>query len=409
MKRFKYKAKKGPSEVSEGVLLAQSQDEAIDLINEMGLVPVQIEEEAEVQRAEASAAAAPQKTSGEKVPAHVITLFYRHFSRFIKSGIPLLPSLVIVSEQTEHELFKAVLESAKGRVREGLALSKALAPYPHIFPPFDIAMIEAGESMGRMDQSLGRIAHHRKAQEVLISKIRMALAYPILVVTLAIAALIFMMTYVIPKFSRFFLDLGQELPLPTKLLIEASFWLQSAWPYMVIGLAVLALYFRQALKSEKQKGHWHKVFLRIPKFGNLILMSQLARLCRTLELLIKSGISLLRALRIALPVLTNEEVKKEFESCYHGVEHGGALSEALRKSKLTPLFVVHLIKIGEESGKLDESFGDIADWYEQEVDESIKMMTQLLEPLVILFVGLLLGFMAIAILLPVFSMNAVIS
>ena len=407
MKRYKYKAKKGPADVTEGILLAESRDEAIDKINDMGLVAVQIEEES--PQAAPGRAAHPPKPGKSGVSARVITHFYRQFSRFIKSGIPLLPALVIVSEQTEEPFLKSSLVKIKDKVREGMSFSKALALQAPLFTPFDIAMAEAGESVGRMDDALARVAKYRRGQEEIFSKVRMALAYPALVISLAAGALVFMMAYVIPKFSRFFLDLGQELPWPTRALVVSSLWLQSAWPWMVLGVVLFLFSVRGSLRSERGRRQWHQFFLSLPKAGKLILMSQLARLCRTLEFLLRSGIPLLKAIRIALPVLTNEAVKKEFGAAYPFVEQGGALSEALRQSKLVPLFVVHLVKIGEESGKLDEALGDIADWYEQEVDENIKIMTQLIEPLIILVVGAVLGFMAVAILMPVFSMNAILS
>ncbi len=406
MKRYKYKAKKGPEDVVEGILSAESRDEAIDKINNMGLVPVQIEEETR----HAAPGRDPQpKTIKSSVPARVITHFYRQFSRFIKSGIPLLPALVIVSEQTEEPLLKSVLTKIKDKVREGMPFSKALAFYAPLFSPFDIAMAEAGESVGKMDDALARVARYRKGQEEILSKVRMALAYPAVVISLAAGALAFMMTYVVPKFSLFFLDLGQELPWPTRALVASSLWLQSAWPWLVLGVVLLLFFVSGSLRSGKGRMHWHQIFLTLPKAGKLILMSQLARLCRTLELLLRSGIPLLKAIRIAVPVLSNEAIKKEVGAAYPFVEKGGALSEALHQSKLVPLFVVHLMKIGEESGKLDEALGDIADWYEQEVDENITIMTQLIEPLVILTVGVVLGFMAVAILMPVFSMSAILS
>ena len=202
MKQYKYKAKKGPDDVTEGILLAESRDEAIDKINDMGLVPVQLEEETH----HPAFVPAPQpKMKKVGVSSRELTHFYRQFSRFIKSGIPLLPALVIVSEQTEDPLFRSVLEKIKDKVREGMPFSKALALYAPLFSPFDIAMAEAGESVGRMDDALARVARYRKGQEQILSKVRMALAYPALVIILAVGALAFMLTYVIPKFSHFFL------------------------------------------------------------------------------------------------------------------------------------------------------------------------------------------------------------
>ena len=208
------------------------------------------------------------------------------------------------------------------------------------------------------------------------------------------------------KFSQFFLDLGQNLPFLTRALIGLSQWSKKAWVWIVPLLGLLILYFSRMWKNEKEKAKLDRFFLKIPKVVELIIKTQVARLGRTLGLLLQSGMPVLDAMKVALPVLTNEAVRSDLQTCCKVLEDGGYFSDGLKRSKLFPAFVFQLIGIGEESGKLDEALTEVAEWYEQEIDESIKMMTNLLEPIIILVLGLILGVIVLAVLLPVFSLNA---
>lgn len=389
----------------EGILAAENTDQAIDKINEMGLLPLQLAEEKESSRREGRETGFRSGKIGSRQTA----FFYRHLAHMVASGIPILPVLVLISQQTEHEEFRAIVENLKEKVRQGQPLSEAMNLYPGVFNAFDVAMIRAGESAGRLDESLKRIADYRESQEALLSKVRSALAYPAFIVIAGCLTMAFMLIYVIPQFSKFFADLGQELPLLTRWLIQLSRGLQSLWLFFAAGAAAFFYILRSALRNEDRRMAWDRAMLGLPKVGRLILMIQVARLARTLELLIKSGIPVLMSLKIAIPVIGNGAIKKELKDCCAALEKGGYLSEGLRQSRIFPPFVIHLVRIGEESGKLDDSLAEIAAWYEQDVAETIKIMTQLLEPVMILLVGGILGLVVLAVLMPIFSMNTVIS
>ena len=412
MRAYLYRAKKSPNEVKEGVIQADSEEEVISKVNDMGFVVVHIEEQVSAgQIAKTSISSdSSTKTVSYKGRAGVsVTRFYKQFSRIIQSGIPILQALTLMSEQTDHPRLKHIIQEIQKNVAEGQPLSQSLAFYAEYFSPFDLAMIEAGELVGHLDDSLKRVSAYRESQQRLMSKIRGALAYPVFVTLAGIVAIIFMLSFVMPKFSAFFLDLGQQLPLMTRILIGASQIAEKTWPIILGGAVFMYILFAQSLKADGNRLGWHRFYLGFPKVGQLIVYSQFARFSRTLSLLLESGIPLLKAMQTSFPVVTNQVIRAEIQSCHAAVVEGGSFAESLSRSHWVPPFVTQLIRAGEASGRLQESLNDIADWYEQELQENMEVATKLLEPILILVVGSILGVMVIAVLLPIFSMNAAVS
>jgi type II secretory pathway component PulF len=231
----------------------------------------------------------------------------------------------------------------------------------------------------------------------------MALAYPVLMAFVGLGTIIFMLTFVMPRLTNIFVGLGQELPLPTRMLISISHYLCQWWVWGIVLLFVFVI--RQQLSSKTAKMPLSKLKLRIPIFGQFIQKTELARFCRTLELLTKNGIPILRAMNIAIPVLDNEAIKIQLANSYKELEQGGSFGKSLKKSMLFPVFMSNLISVGEESGRLDQSLSEIAGSYERDTDEAMKIFSSLLEPITILIMGLIVGFIVIAMLLPVFQIN----
>lgn len=405
MKKFAYKAKKGPSELLEGSVSAETRDSAIDKINDLGLVPVDVWEMSAGGKDGRQTAAARIGKSGPRIRSRDLLLFYRQLAKLMKSGVPLLQALFLILQENENLQLKKLLESLHKEVREGNTLSSGMVKNPQVFSAFDVGMIQTGEAVGKLDEVLLQIAEYRSRQRELSSKVKTALAYPSFVMVMGFLTLVFMLTYVIPKFTGLFADLGQELPLPTRILMGVSAWFQTQGPFLLAGACAVVILFMRALRSPKGKEQIDRSLLRLPGIGKVILKSEIARFSRTLELLLKSGIPMLKALRIAEPVLQNRALGQELFRCHSILEDGGYLSDGLRKGKYFPSFVCYFIAIGEESGKLDESLQEIADWYEKDTAEAIKIMTTLLEPTIILIVGGLLAAMIMAVLLPVFSIN----
>lgn len=408
MKKFQYKAKKGPNELVEGTLLAETEDNAIDQVNEMGLLPIEITEEKTVAQITKEKPKKIVLLGRHRVHVRDLIIFYRQLSKLVQSGIPILRSIGLVRDQIENSYFKEILTRVETMVREGSPLSTALEQYEKVFPAFDTAMIQAGESVGKINETLSRIANYRQQQNALRAKVLTALAYPIFLAIAGVATVVFMVGYVIPKFSKFFLDLGQNLPAITRALIAVSGWVQQAWPFLfalVVGICFLVWRIRN---SKVERRIFDRFVIRIPKVRTLIIQTEVARLTRTLELLLKNGMPILHAMKVAIPVVANDAIRQDLEKCSKTLVDGTYLSDGLKRSKFFPLFVSQLISIGEESGKLDDAFMEAANWYETELDESIKRITVLLEPAIILMIGLALGAIIVAVLLPVFSINALV-
>lgn len=406
MKQFRYEAKKGLDSV-KGILSAETQNEAIDKINEMGLVPVEVTEED--AREQEKALSSEGNLFAAKIKNRSLAIFFRQLGRLLKSGVPLLPALALITEQPEDKKLQPILEDIKSQVRDGRSLMEAMTRYPSIFNFFATSMIDLGESTGHLDEALCRLAESYEQQLQTHQKIKDALLYPAFVICLGAAALVFLLGYVVPKFSVLFRELGQSLPLPTRLLLKISEIIQHYGLGLIFIFVVIIFLARNYLKVPSHRMHWDRIKMKCPIMGKMIFMAQFAVFARSIEMLLKSGVPLLKALRVAIPTVSNEAMKDALFQVTQRVEQGAALSEALKVSGIFPLFSVHLLMIGEQTGRLEQSFTDIADWYDQEVREYTRMMTQFIEPVTILALGISLGFVAIAILLPVFSIDAIVS
>jgi general secretion pathway protein F len=399
---YKYRAKKGPEEIVEDIIEASSEKEAVDKLSEMGYLPLKIEEQTSISVTRSSSVS---KFLG-RVRSREVTIFSRQLASLLKSGMPILTSLNIILEQSENPNLKEMLRNIHNAVKDGATFSASLAQYPKVFSSLYIAMIRAGEDSGTLSQVLFRIADYRQEQEEMLSRFRMALAYPIVMALVGLGTVIFMLTYVMPRLMGIFMNLGQTLPLPTRILISVSKGLRVWWIWVV--LATIILFIGRQVKTEKGKISLSLFKLHLPIFGKFILKSELSRFCRTLGLLIKNGIPILKAIDLATPVLGNELIKTQLKQSYKELEQGGSFGRSLKNSKLFPSFVSNLIIVGEQSGKLDDALAEVALSYERDTDEAIRIMASLLEPLMILVMGLIVGFIVIAMLLPIFEINMMV-
>ncbi len=414
MPQFAYRAKKGPHDVLTGVIDAATQEEVINQLSDQGLLPVSIEELKEGAKAPPvkTAAAAPATVSAAsprlffgRVKSSEITIFSRQMSSLLKSGVPILRALWIISEQSENPRFKKVMAHAEKEIKEGKQLSSVLSQYPKLFPPIYIAMVRTGEDSGTLHETLLRISDYRQKQEAVVSHVRTAMAYPVLMALTGVGTVIFLLSFVVPRLTALFANMGAALPLPTRILITASRLFHDKIFLAVLAVSVLSLISLLRLRAEQAKRLWSRVSLRIPFIKDFILKVELGRFARTLYLLIKSGIPIIKSIEITIPVLDNFILREEFARTRDELSQGGLLGKSLRQSKYIPLFMTNLISVGEESGKLEEAMDEIANFYERETDESVKVLTSLLEPLMILAMGLVVGFIVIAMLLPMFELN----
>ncbi len=401
MPLFKYTAKDGTKNI-EGTVEAQSREEAINAVNQMGYLPVRVEAKTKDEFLKSGAS---RPLFAPRVKSKDVTIFSRQLASFVKSGVPILRGLSIISEQSENPAFRRMLDDIHSQIKEGVSFSVALKKYPKIFPLLYIAMVHSGESSGNLHEVLIRIANYRQKQESIVTQVRSALAYPALMTLVGGGTILFMLTFVMPRLMRIFARMEQELPAPTQFLLAISSALQNGWAWLLVGLIAVVILYKQGSKAKAQQAFMSRLKLQMPLLGTFYHKSELGRFSRTLELLIKSSIPILRAIKIAIPILNNTVIQDQLMKSYKDLEEGSSFGKSLARSKIFPTFMTSLIIIGEESGRLDEALGEIASTYERDTDEAIKIMTSLLEPILILVMGLIVGFIVVAMLLPIFEIN----
>ncbi len=403
---YKYSAKKDPLNTVEGRIEAASEKEAVEKISLLGYTPIEIEQESQARELSIG----HLLKTALRLRSREITIFSRQLASLLKSGVPILKSLDIISEQSENHSFKGILRDIYKQIEDGATFSSVLAQYPAIFSPLYIAMIRAGEDSGALPEVLLKIADYRAKQEDMVSRMRMAMAYPILMACVGIGTVIFMLSFVMPRLMGLYKDMQQTLPLPTKILLSISRGLQQwwVWIYLFLILFFILLIINRYLRTKAGRIAFSLFQLHIPVIGTLVLKAELARFSRTLELLLRSGIPIIKAITITIPVLGNELIKNQFYTSFKDLEQGGSLGRSLKNSKLIPLFMSNLIIVGEESGKLDQALTELAGSYERDTDEAIRIMGSLLEPLMILGMGLIVGFIVVAMLLPIFEINVMV-
>ncbi|MFH1876439.1 MAG: type II secretion system F family protein, partial [Candidatus Omnitrophota bacterium] len=401
MPTYKYRAKKGPQEIVEGTIEAQSQDEAVERLSASGLVPVRVEESLR----ESSAAKKPLDIKVGRVPGRSITLFSRQLSSLLKSGVSILDALSIIAEESTNKNFKNVVHYIHAQVRDGATFSSPLLKFPAIFSPLYVAMIRTGEDSGSLPAMLLRIAEYRVKEEELRARVRMALAYPILMALVGLGTIVFMFVFVMPRLLAIYVDLQQKLPIPTQILITITKALKQwgLW-FAAFATVFVTLLVRHARTSIGRVAA-SAISLRLPFVGDFFRKSELARFALTLELLVRSGIPILHAIEVAIPVLNNEIIRNQLRISYRSLEQGGSFGKSLKASPEIPVFVSNLIIVGEQSGRLAEALAEIGVSYERDTEETLKMFATLLEPLMILVMGGIIGFVVMAMLLPIFEIN----
>ncbi|MFH1045538.1 MAG: type II secretion system F family protein [Candidatus Omnitrophota bacterium] len=404
MPYYKYRAKSGPEDIIEGHLEARNEKEALEKLNQQGYAPLELSEQAWEKKPRKGAAS----MFSRNVASHDVTLFSRQLSSFMKAGVPILRSLTVFAEQSRNSRLRVLYESIRDDVKDGKSLSQALTRFGRIFGPLYIAMVRAGEDSGTLPEVFERMADYRQKQEDVIAKVRMALVYPALMALVAVGTISFMLVFVLPRLTQIFSTMGEDLPVVTKILIALSAGLRQWWPGILLGLALIGLVIYLRVRTPSGARTLSRLKLTIPVFGTLSLQAELASFTRTLELLIRNGIPVLKALEVAIPTVNNEMIKQELIRSAKDLEQGASFGRSLEKSKIFPAFMVNLIMIGEESGRLEEALVEIMNAYEKDTDAAIKVMTTLLEPAVILVMGLVVGFVVIAMLLPVFQINLMI-
>ena len=361
---------------------------------------------------ENSAAAIKKKKQGSllafarRPSLNDVAVTTRQLATLIKAGIPLFESLTALIDQTENEALKRALTQVREQIRAGTSFAKALEAHPSIFPPLYINMVRAGEASGMLQQVLERITSFLEAQAKLRGKVSSAMAYPALMALLGVSLVSVLMVAVVPNVTSIFASMDQALPWYTASLIFVSDILSGYW-WLFLGLIIVAIWgFRRWVRTPAGRLKWHGIVLRIPVVGKLGRMMSIARFSRSLATLLGAGVALLGAMDIVKNVLGNAVLEKVVSDAIGSIKEGQSIAEPLKRSGQFPPIVTHMITIGEKSGQLEEMLENVSNAYDLEVETRVQVLTSLLEPLMIVFMGGAVGFIAFSILMPLIQMSS---
>jgi general secretion pathway protein F len=338
-----------------------------------------------------------------RVPVTELASATRQLATLLGAGIPLDEAMATIADQQEHAALIKAFNQTREELLQGQALHQGLALHPRIFSNLYVNMVKVGESSGTLDQVMHRLADFLEEQARLRSRIQSAMAYPLLMAIIGSGVLFFLLTFVVPKVTRMLEDIGQELPLATRALIGLSEFLSSYWWLLALVAVASLLSFRHYLRTEEGKFQFDRRKLSIPLFGKLNLLLATARFTRTLATLLKSGVPLLAALEIVQNLMPNRVLKKVLDDTITSVREGESLAQPLLRAGVFPKMVSQMAAVGEKSGELEEMLFKVADTYEHQVDANINALLSLLEPAMILLMGVVVGFIVLAILLPIFQ------
>ena len=396
MKKFSYEAKEQASgQIIKATVQADSERSAAKALIAQGFNPLDIREVNE--------GGILQKLSG-RIRAKDKIIFLRQLSTLIGAGLPLTQSLRTVLEQTENKKLQDVVQEIISDIEGGRALSDALAKHPEVFDKIVLALVSAGEASGTLDQALKRIANQKEKDAAMMSKIRGAMIYPAIVLVVILGVLLFMLLTVVPQVEKLYVDMRQELPFLTKMLIGSANFLINYW-WVVIAVIVAGVYFGgQYLKTEGGVKMQDKLKLNLPMFSGMFRKLYMARFCRTGETLLMTGVPMLDMLRINAEGVNNSIVAAGIQRASEKVKSGKALSSSIRNEEYFLTMVPQMIKIGEQSGKIDEMMGKTAQVYEDELDEEIRAISTSIEPVLMVVMALFAGVMVGAILFPIYSL-----
>ncbi len=399
---YNYKAINDKGESVKGAISAESVKIASDRLRKGGIYLSSIKEASGSRRSSVS-------LPWNRVSVSELAVMTRQFSTLISSGLPLETSLVVLYEQTDDQKLKGILSQVRSRVSEGSSLHAALEEHESAFSDLYVSMVRVGEASGTLDVVLDRLADFLEKQLELTSKIRGAMIYPAIMFVVGLGVLVFMMTFVIPKVADIFEASNKALPFITVVLIGASDFLRENFVFLLVFLAVVLFFAHRYVKTPSGKKVYDRVSLRLPVFGKMSSKVMISRFTRTLATLLSSGIPLLESIRVSESVMGNSLYADNIKDVRVKVAEGAAFGGCLGQTGIFPPMMVRMVSVGEEVGKMEVMLSKVADMYDTEVDGMLATLTSLLEPVMILIMGVVMGFIVFAILLPVLNLTSVIS
>jgi type IV pilus assembly protein PilC len=398
MAAFAYNAINAQGVASDGEIHAPSMDAAREQLRIRGLLATGLDELA-------SAGQDSAKNVFKAIKPKSLQIFSRQFATMIEAGLSVVGALVILETQTDDKYLAAVIHELRGDVEGGLLLSQAMGRHPKVFNRLFVSMVEAGEAAGILDQVLDRMAFQIERETKLKRRVKGAMMYPTMVMIFASLVLTGMLLFLVPFFSKVFTSLGGQLPTLTQYVVDASDFLKTDWYIVLFMLIATPISFKQWRKTEHGKRNWDRFKLKLPmQIGQVVLKITMARFSRTFSTLLAAGVDIIRAIEITSQTAGNWVIEAALIDAKQKVHEGVPISQPLVENAVFPPMVSQMIKVGEETGELDKMLGKIADFYEEEVDSSIETLTSIIEPLMMIGVGLMVGVIIIAMYLPMFKM-----
>jgi len=400
MAMFEYTAKNSTSgQILRGTMDVPTRDEVIAFIRKNRMILVSVREQSAQMRL-------PVFKKGVKT--RDVVIFTRQFATMINAGLPLVQSLTILAQQTENKTLKEVTKAVVYDVEAGNTLADALGKHPKAFTDLYVNMVAAGEAGGILDTILLRLATFLEKNDALVRKVKGAMVYPAVIISVAIIAIAVLLVFVIPTFSSMFASVNMELPLPTRVVIGASKVLTRYWWMVLLGLAAVVFALRSYYATPNGKKAIDGLLLKAPVVGDLLRKSAVSRFTRTLGTLISSGVSILDGLEITAKTAGNRVIHDAVMQSRQSIAGGETIAGPLQSSGVFPPMVISMISVGEQTGGLDEMLTKIADFYDSEVDVAVSALLSLMEPIMIVVLGVIVGGMVVAMYLPIFDMvNAV--
>jgi general secretion pathway protein F len=407
MPAFRYKAVDRQGRNKKGSIEADNQPQAVAQLKSKGMIPLEITALSGSKKAESKEPFWNRPLMAPRVSKIQIASMARQLATLLGAGMNLESSLQSMSSQGKGPLV-SIIASLKDRLREGADFAQALSEWPKVFSATFVTMVRAGEASGTLELVMDRIADHLESQVKLSRKVQSALAYPILMLFVGVGIVVFLLTFVIPKVTQIFADLGRELPLPTRILLDLSSGLRNNWLFILLGLFLVGFGLWKFIKTTRGRRIFHKVLFHIPIFGNLYNMLVVEQTLRTLGMLLKNGVTLVSALDIVKSIATNVLVVETIRTTSKGVQEGKNLSDMMSDSFIFPPISVQMVAAGEKSGRLEDMLLIVSDDCASQLESKMQMLTSLMEPIMILLLGGLVGFVVLAIILPIFEMNTLV-
>lgn len=400
--KFKYKAKKSLDEIIEGVIETENLEQAVEQLEHKGIIPIVIEQQGKEL-------VLPRGTLNPKLGkwgSRKLTVFTQKLYNLTKSNVELIAALKLLQENNKDLTEKLLLEDITQNIKEGRTLSQCFSRHPRYFPLLYVNIVRTGESSGQLKEAFAQLLNYLQRIDELRLKIRQALAYPIFMIIVGIATIFIMLTFILPRLVSMFEDFQTALPIPTRILLATSNIFKQYWSIIIV--ALLLLFFIMQKKYSLRGKLFSFIKYRLPLVKNLVYKQAVANFSTSLSLLLKSGVNLLAALEIVAPVIDNPSYKAKLGEVSQDIKEGTSFSQALARVKIFPDFFTQMIRVGEESGRLESVLADIADSYEQEISADLKIISALIEPSIIMILGLIIGGMVLAVLLPIFNINSLV-